>query len=243
MWVSDADGTDAEALVREYPADLDGLFWANPAWSPDGGAIAMVGYEGNASTELPTRSVLAIADVATGDLTVVSEYRSADNGNLHTNPRWSNDGGKFVFTLDHFDGDEYLGGTIAVIEQTDGGWTEPEEITEVGEFADKADWHPTEDLLVFCTYDYSAFFETDEPSNLYTIRPDGSERTQLTHFGPGEDRATQPSWTSDGRIIFTHVTGEIDGTQRPAFLSADGSGLEIVDAPENLVHSRLRPTE
>jgi Tol biopolymer transport system component len=95
---------------------------------------------------------------------------------------------------------------------------------------------------VFCTYDYGAFFETDEPSNLFTIRPDGSQRVQITDFGSGDDRATQPSWTSDGRIIFTHVTGDRDETQRPAFMRADGSSVEVVDAPENLVHSRLRPT-
>ena len=241
VWISDADGSNAEPLVPEYPAELEGLFWANPAWSPDGSAIAMVGYEGNSSLGPPSRSVLAIADLATGEISVVSEYRSAD-GNLHTGPRWSKDGDRLSFTLDHIEGDEYLGGTIAVIERRNGGWTEPAEITDVGEFADRADWHPTEELLVFCTYDYSAFFETDEPSNIFTIRPDGSDRTQLTDFGPGEDRATQPSWTSDGRILYTHVSGETDGIQRPAFMDADGSGVQIVDAPENLVHSRLRPT-
>ena len=242
VWISDADGADPEALLTEYPAGLEGLFWSNPTWSPDGSAIAMVGYEGNASMGLPARSVLAVVDVATGEVSVVSEYRSA-KGNLHSNPQWSNDGTAFVFSLDHFDTfGAYQGGAIAVIERTGDGWSEPELLTEVGEFADRPDWHPTEDLIVFGTYDYGAFFETDEPSNLYTIRPDGSERTQITDFGPGEDRATQPSWTSDGRIIFTYVSGPSDESQRIAFIEADGSGLEIVDAPENLVHARQSPT-
>lgn len=242
IWISDADGTHAEPLVTSHPAGLEGLFWANPAWSPDGSALAMVGYEGNASLGLPARSVLAVVDFSTRKLSVVSEYESANNGNLHSNPRWSNDGTAFVFTLDHFRGDRYLGGAIAVIEQTATGWSEPELITDVGGFADHADWHPTKDLIVFCTYDYGAFFETEEPSNLYTIRPDGSQRTQITDFGPGEDRATQPTWTSDGRIIFTRSTGASDDEQRPAFIRADGSGIEVVDTPENLVYPRLRPT-
>lgn len=241
VWISDADGANAEPLLTEYPAGLEGLFWSNPAWSPDGNAIAMVGYEGNASFTLPARSVLAIVDVATRELSVVSEYESA-KGHLHSNPRWFNDGTAFVFVLDHFRGDRYLGGAIAIIRQTGAGWSEPELITEVGEFADKPDWHPTEDLIVFCTYEFGAFFETDEPSNLFTIRPDGTERTQLTDFGPGEDRATQPSWTSDGRILFTYISGEHDETQRLAFIDADGTGLEILDGLENLVHARLRPT-
>ena len=95
---------------------------------------------------------------------------------------------------------------------------------------------------MFGTYDYGPFFETDEPSNLYTIRPDGTGRVQLTTFGAGDDRATQPSWTSDGRIIFTYVSGQHDESQRPAFLNADGTGLELLDVPEPLVYPRLRPT-
>jgi Tol biopolymer transport system component len=242
VWISDADGGNPEPLVTEYPAGLEGLFWSNPAWSPDGTEIAMVGYEGNTMTLLPPRSVLAVADVASGELTVVSEYESAADANLHSFPRWSNDGAAMVFSLDHFRGDRYLGAAIAVIRRTDDGWTEPELITEVGEFADHAEWHPTEDLIVFTTYDYSSFWQTDDPSNLYTIRPDGSDRTQLTDFGPGEDRATQPTWTLDGRILFTYVSGVQDETQRPAFINADGTGLEILDGLENLVYPRLRPT-
>jgi Tol biopolymer transport system component len=241
VWISEADGENPEALITEYPAGLEGLFWSNPAWSADGTEIAMVGYEGNASVVLPTRSVLAVVDVATRELSVVSEYESG-HGNLHSNPRWSNDGTAMVFSLDHFRGGRYLGAAIGVIRRTNGGWSEPDLITEVGEFAEHAEWHPTEDLLVFCTYDYAAFWQTDDPSNLYTMRPDGSDRTQLTDFGPGEDRATQPTWTGDGRILFTYVSGMQDEIQRPAFINADGTGLEILDGLEDLVYPRLRPT-
>ena len=159
----------------------------------------MVGYEGNAALVLPARSVLAVVDVATRELSVVSEYESAE-GNLHSNPRWSNDGAAVVLSLDHFRGDKYLGAAVAVIRRMGTRWTEPDLITEVGEFADHADWHPTEELIVYTTYDY-IIGETDEPSNLFTIQPDGTGRRQVTDFGPGEDRATQPTWTSDGRIV------------------------------------------
>jgi Tol biopolymer transport system component len=241
VWISDADGSNAEPLVTEYPPDLEGLFWSTPAWSLDGDSIAMVGYQGNAAMVLPTRSVLAVVDLATRELSVVSEVASAD-GNLHANPRWSNDGTAIVFALDHFRGDRYLGAAIAIVRHADAEWSEPELITEVGEYADHPDWHPTEDLIVFSTYDYAAFWETDEPSNLYTIRPDGSDRIQLTDFGAGEDRATQPTWTSDGRIIFTYVSGERDERQQIAFIGADGSGLLVIDGTEDLVYPRLRPT-
>jgi Tol biopolymer transport system component len=190
---------------------------------------------------LPARSVFAIAEVASGEIAIVGEVQQTA-GFLHANPRWSPDGNRFVFTLDHFDGDEYVGGAIAVIERTGDVWSEPTLITEVGEYADHPDWHPSDDLIVFCTYDYGAFFETDDPSNLYTIRPDGTERAQITSFGAGDERATQPSWTPDGRIIFTLVSGAGDGLQEPAFVNADGSGLVVVEGLENLVYPRLRPT-
>ncbi len=124
-------------------------------------------------------------------------------------------------------------------------WSAPESITDVGPFA-RVDWHPTEDLIVFGDHDIGSENSTDEPTNLYTVRPDGSELTQITSFGPGEARAGQPTWTSDGRIVFTHVTGDEDQHREVAFVNADGSGLEIaVPAEEvgefNRPHPRTRP--
>jgi Tol biopolymer transport system component len=241
VWISDADGGNPEPLVTEYPKGLDGLFWARPAWSPDGDAIAMIGYEGNERVVLPARSVLAVVDVETRELSVVGEYRQS-SGYLHNNPRWSPDGRAFVLTLDHFRDKSYRGAALAIIRRTSGGWSEPDLITDVGEQADHADWHPTKDLIVFCTNDFGAAPVTDGASNLFTIRPDGTALTQLTYLDPGADRATQPTWTSDGRIIFTNVSGTNDENQRPAFINADGTGIEIVDAPENLSYPRLQPT-
>ena len=84
--------------------------------------------------------------------------------------------------------------------------------------------------------------------NTATIRPDGSALTQITQFGPGEARASQPTWTSDGRIIFTHVTGADDSDREVALVNADGSGLTIAASAEavgefNRPHPRMRPVE
>jgi Tol biopolymer transport system component len=244
IWITDPQGSNPEPLNVENPADLADLFWDNPAWSPDGSQIATVGYQGNPGTGLPSRSVLAIVTVDSGEVAIVGEMEQSE-GTLHSFPRWSPDASAFVINVDHFNGEEFVGSTVAIVRQEGTGWSSPSPITDVGQWA-RPDWHPTDDLIVFCAYDVGGFESTAEPSNLYTIRPDGAELTQITAFGPDEERASQPSWTLDGRIIFTYVTGTEDQQRSVAFINADGSGLEIAAGPRavgagNRPHPRLRP--
>ena len=242
--ITDPQGTKPQPLAKEYPAQLSSLFWDNPAWSPDGSQIATVGYEGDPQAELPKRSVLAIVTVASGEVTVLGELKSSA-GLLHSFPRWSPAGDAFVISLDHFKGDEYLGSRIAVIRRTDAGWSKPKPITKVVAGGPRVDWHPTADLIVFCTNDVGGLQATDEPSNLFTVRSDGSKLSQITDYGPGKERATQPTWTADGRIIFDHITGAKDERGTVAFINSDGSGLEIAVGNEfvggGIPHPRLRP--
>lgn len=243
IWITDPQGANPEPLLTEYPAELSDLFWDNPAWSRDGTHIAMVGYEGNPGSGLPARSVLAIVEVGSGEVMIIGELVQSD-GFLHSFPRWSPDGSAFVINVDHFTGEEFTGSTVAIIRQTDTGWSEPDPITEVGAWS-RPDWHPTDDLIVFCSYDVGGFQSTDEPSNLFTVRPDGTELTQITDLGPGEARATQPTWTSDGRIIFTYITGADDEQRDIGFINADGSDMEVASQDNavglNNPHPRLRP--
>ena len=244
IWITDPQGTTPAPLGFDAQDGLAGLFWDNPAWSPDGSRIATIGYEGDPQTSLPARSVLAIIDVASGELTIAGELASAD-GMLHSFPRWSPGGDALVIVVDRLTGDEYLGGNLAIVRQAGAGWSEPEPITEIVD-SPRADWHPTEDLIVFCTNDVGGVQVTDEPSNLATIRVDGTDLTQVTDYGAGEDRASQPSWTSDGRIIFTSITGVDDERLSVAFINADGSGLEVAVGSGavglgNRPHPRLRP--
>jgi hypothetical protein len=68
----------------------------------------MIDYEGNGSMGLPKRAVPALVEVASRELSIVAEFQQAD-GNLLSYPRGSPDGTAFVFVLDHFDGEEFLG--------------------------------------------------------------------------------------------------------------------------------------
>lgn len=83
--ITDLEGGNPRPVVESVPADLEGLFWENPAWSRDGTEIAMIGYDGDPNSKAPARSVLAVAEVATGELALA-------DGLLHSFPRWSPDG-------------------------------------------------------------------------------------------------------------------------------------------------------
>jgi hypothetical protein len=56
----------------------------------------------------------------------------------------------------------------------------------------------------------------------------GSKPQQLVkEYGPGKERASQPTWTAGGRIIFDHITGANDERGTVAFITADGSGPTV----------------
>lgn len=246
IWVTDPQGADPKPLLPDYPTELAGLFWDNPAWSRDGSRIATIAYEGDPQRSLPVRSVLVIVAVKTGEIEIAGELASAD-GSLHSFPRWSPDGNALVVIEDRFEGQDYLGGRIAVVRRADDAWSALDQITDVVA-APRGDWHPTDDLIVFCTNDVGSVQVTDDPSELFTVRADGSELQQLTDFGPGAERASQPSWTADGRIIFTYITGNADERLNIAFVDADGSDREIAIGPDlvgigNRPHPRVRPVD
>jgi Tol biopolymer transport system component len=115
-------------------------------------------------------------------------------------------------------------------------------ITAWSLWANYPDWHPTEDLIVFSTRPWTGLDEG--PSNLYTVRPDGSDVAQLTDFAAGQTRAVQPSWTPDGdRIIFTAVEGTGFGDPTMAIIDRDGTGLQPATSSGPMFgsHPRLRP--
>ena len=133
------------------------------------------------------------------------------------------------------------GSTIGVVSVTEEG-AKPVVLTDWSMYATYPDWRRGSDEILFSTYDLGEFQATDEPSNLYTIKPDGSGLTALTSFGRGEQRATQPTWTADGsQIIFTLVgqRADMDNPRHAAFLDANGSNINDIGVVAT--HPRLRP--
>jgi Tol biopolymer transport system component len=243
IWVVDADGTNAAAIVlRSNDCAISCGDVASPAWSPDGSKIAFVRYQFGASGL--EAAVIEAQDVASGDRQVVFK---APAKTALDDPRWSPDGQSIVFTMTRYPDTQIIIGTptgsaIAVISFIEEG-AKPVVLTDWSMFASYPDWRPGSNEIVFSTYSLGVFQATDEPSNLYIIKPDGSGLTAVTSFGRAGQRATQPTWTPDGsRIIFTLVSnhaGVEDYPRHAAFIEANGTN--IVDIGVVATHPRLQP--
>ena len=242
IWVVNADGTNAAVIVpRSDDCAISCGEVALPAWSPDGSEMAFVRFQLGASGL--EAAVIEVQDVASGDRRVL--YTAPSKTALNY-PRWSSDGQSIVFEMTRYPDTQLNTGTatgsaIAVIDVAEEG-AQPVVLTDWSMYATYPDWRPGSDEILFSTYDLGEFQATDEPSNLYTIKPDGSGQTALTTFGKAEQRATQPTWTPDGsRIIFTLVGQQagMDNPRKAAFI--EGNGSNIVDIGVAATHPRLRP--
>ncbi len=161
-------------------------------------------------------------------------------------PRWSPDGRSLVLDVWQYSSPVQVTLVSTQVATTslddDAGTITP--LTEPSAWATYPDWHPKDDLIVYHTRPWTVAAGLEPgPSNLYTIRPDGSEQTQVTHFGTDGPRAVQPTWTPDGkRIIFTSVEGTGYGNPTMATINADGTGLTSATAsgPMFGIQPRLR---
>jgi Tol biopolymer transport system component len=224
LWIADFDGANRRPVIADSgrcPAEA-----RVPAWSPDG-------------TKLAFMCLHAVVDIASG---AVEEVYTAALHEEAWNPRWSPDGQQLVFERDPNDGVDVTGGEVVVV---DAAGRDATAITPASMFGGYPDWSPDGDVIVFSTYGID-LYETGGPgaSNLYTVRPDGSQLAQLTEYPTGGDRAGHPSFSPDGtRIIFTLIHGDDFGgygQRRPASIGLTGSDLETVDGVW-ATHPRLQP--
>lgn len=243
IWTVAADGNDGSLLVDRAPCpEGDCLGVSNPAWSPDGESMAYMRFYVAPGDVL--RGDIEVMDIASGETRVIA---SAPPGTVYEHPRWTPDGASLVYTFTSFTDtvalDTHTGGGIGIVSAVTPG-AEPRELTDPALFASYPDVRASDGLIVFNTYNLGEFDPPAPASNLYTVRADGSELTQLTHYGPGETRAGQPTWTPDGdRIIFTlGVLHTPDDSETPniASIDANGDGLTILFAHAS--HARPRPT-
>ena len=210
------DGTSLTLLSTdcEPPACVDE---SDPAYSPDGSKIVAV-RQADLRDGTPTRVVLVILDLATGETTEIPgtsyPYDTYDIGH----PRWSPDGSRIAFHVVEgppterrlliFPEPTSPGPSSIYVVGTDGSGLL--QVTPDGVPAGDPDWSPDGSLIVFgpTSLHLWLYGQNQAAWSIQAIRPDG---TDLHVVVPGTDAAT-PSWTAGGdQILFTQQDGTETG--------------------------------
>lgn len=239
IWTANWDGSDAAVLVDcQAPCrDAD-----SPAWSPDGTRIAFNRID-NIDGHNPGSKIQTV-EVATGQITTIVATEGAEYAGAQ---RWSPDGRMLVVELTRFiddgnDTEQITGKAIAVV-----GLTAPSPALNVlrpfDSFSTYPDWHPTQDLILFAAGPPDPLDPSLLPQNLFTIRSDGTNLTQITNQGPNDDGLWMPAFRLDGEGILATLVHRPNGNLTLAELQVDGFGiaeLGITGAVPG-AHPRQRP--
>jgi Tol biopolymer transport system component len=216
IWTANADGSGAALLSAGGTECPVGLF--HPSWSPDGTKLAVVCYPGG-----DVQRSVAVLDLATKSLRRLATFTDPDV--IDNAPTWSPDGRTIAFDILHWDPTgAFIDGSVVATVPVAGG--EIHRLTSPATFMSHPDWSPDGAELVMGSYDLGNIVSTAKPSNLYAIKPDGSDLRQLTHSSKdGSMRIGGPHWSPDGtRIVVSILT-----STGPDFSLADVK-LAFVDA-------------
>ena len=236
IWVADADGSNARRIFDcVVPCvDADG-----PAWSPDDRSIAFRTFDQLADGSFPG-SKLQVMDVATETVRTVASTDAPDFIGNGTGPRWSGDGRKLVMDIatirDAGTETETVDRTAIAVADLDDPAHVLRRITDRVDFPTYPDWHPTDDLIVFMAMPPDPRHPDTTPSNIFTVRSDGSEVAQLTHSGT-DRQVWGPTWAPDGASILVTILG---AQWTLGSVTKDGSAVVAIPGPIPGAHPRQR---
>ena len=210
LYVMDADGTNETQLTNTSAVGV-----TSPVWSPDGKKMVYL------------RSIDLDRGRTDGDIYVIN----ADGTNQSsitavaepytTTIAWSPDGQKIAF-FGLTPGD--LSGTPGFhLINPDG--TGLEYLTGSGSFT----WSPDSNKIAFAlltSTSVSSASASDEDSDLYVRRTDGSDLTRLTNT-PDTDESS-PVWSPDGTKIAFSITDDVSFDTDIYVMNADGSGQDYL---------------
>jgi Tol biopolymer transport system component len=140
---------------------------------------------------------------------------------------WSPDGNHLAFARLN---DTAQPKGLAAIFVVDANGGDPHRLTPWPLIAGDPKWSPDGTRILFNSYDQSA----GEPpipgkgANLYTIRADGTDLKQLTHYTGGRLQAFADDWSPDGKQIVFHLTGDApNGTHVDQLFAMSANGTDV----------------
>jgi Tol biopolymer transport system component len=197
IYVMNADRTNVVALTHyTTPGGAEA-----PSWSPDGKRIVF----DTAIVVHGTCCAGAIYSTAPDGSDVQQMTPTEPNGGPY-DVHWSPNGSRLAYVrFRPTDGNAAL-----FVARTDG--SDERQITPWKLDANSPDWSPDGSRIAFSS---AGEYHANVAPNVFTVRSDGSKRTQLTHNAPGvpesqtnAPRSYSPTWSPDGkRIAFARTPG------------------------------------
>jgi Tol biopolymer transport system component len=237
-----SDGTQLTRLSAPCPpaGDLPKCVDdSTPAYSPDGKSLAFSRAWGKPGTDRPQFVALMVGDLHLHHLRRVAYF--GQYGGDPYEPAWSPDGKRLVF--DNDEGTKLEPGRKAALYIVNADGTGLRRLTPFSLGAtDEADWSPDGSTILFRGGPGS--FVDPGGGNLYTIRPDGTDLQQLTHFPNALGVVHNGSFSPDGQsIVFAtsyNATNRGDIQHPDLFvMRADGTDMRPItrtinweDAPD-----------
>lgn len=212
-----------------------------PVYSPDGSEVAFSRAIGplvdspEYGGQVPTDCGLWIGDVATRKVRQITSntHPACDREYF---PTWSPDGARLAYWRDPYDAGK-PSGTGAFVINVDG--TNEVRLSDPATPAGDPDWSPDGQWIVFSSYPLSEYNFVPVKSDLFRIRPDGTQLEQLTHFDSEQLRATIPRYTPNGKwILFTAV---LPDSRAIWAIPAEGGDPVVITKNGTRVHAVWQP--
>jgi Tol biopolymer transport system component len=222
MWSVKPDGSDPRQIDPGCPPGIPAdqiCEEEGPAWSPDGKQLAYgnpfgkLKYIGGVEwIEVGAISVIDADGSNRRQLTQLKRPTSSED----FQPVWSPDGKRIAFQRENSTASPRDRRAIFVVDAAGGGLRQvtPWKL----DAGDHPDWSPDGRRILFRSPEHEVF-----GSNLFSIRPDGTGRKQLTHVGRTIE-VLSSSYSPDGKWIVFSRTGK--GRLPDLFIMrSDGSGV------------------
>lgn len=209
VWTANADGSEPTEVATCLAEPCVQMAW--PSFASNGQQLLVTRYDLNDQGDWGP-SHLVLVDLTNGNQTIIASTQ--DGTTAFYMSTMSPDGSQVAATLETYTDATQNTRTKSevVVIDTDPATTEaPVPITDPALYGGYPRWHPSEDRILFASFDLDAY-QGDEESQLYTIASDGSSLTQLTRvdYTTTQRRPGEASWTPDGQRIIASI-GVVEG--------------------------------